>query len=464
MENQTVNIPENFDMNNGIEPTPPPPPMAEFADIPEEVFDCLPPQLAIACSRFHRQNEKELFLISALGVLSGMMPNVQGMYFGRQVMPNLYCFITGKYGTGKGAMIWARDLGEATEAYREQQAQQSRKAYNDANALYMRQQKLYEKGKMQTAPEAPAPPKSLKLFLPANSSKTGLLQLLQENNGRGIMFETEGDTLADMLRQKYGDFSDVLRKAFHHEPVSYYRRTDSEDVKINNPALSVVISGTPDQLRHLIPSIDNGLFSRFIFYALQGDAPFHNPWSTDNSDMQAHFNAMSAHFLHMYKGLEARQEPLQFLLQPHQEKLFVTMFDASKTELRMVGEDLEGTINRLGLICYRIAMILTLVRFPNVKDDLCITCIDSDFNNAMLLSQHLLGYSLYVYEQLKPKHTTNTTFVRRDVNKENTIRACCDAYRMGTPYDKIAQLVLGKATGASTVFRWIKEHCKNKTN
>lgn len=465
MENTTtVNIPENYDMNNGLPPAPPAAPVAEFTDFPDEIFECLPPLLATACSRFARQNEKELFLVSAMAVLSGMMPNVQGMYFGRQVMPNLYCFVIGRYGTGKGAMMWARDIGEATEAYREEQAKQNRKAHNEANMLFLRQQKLYDKGKLQTAPEAPPAPKSLKLFLPANSSKTGLLQLLQENDGRGIMFETEGDTLADMLRQKYGDFSDVLRKAFHHEPVSYYRRTDNEDVKINNPALSVVISGTPDQLRHLIPSIDNGLFSRFMFYVLQGEAPFHNPWDVDNADMVVFFNALSAHYCAMYKLLEAREQPLQFMLQPHQEQMFVSMFDASKTELRMVGDDLEGTINRLGLICYRMAMILTIIRFPNLKDTDTITCLDMDFNNAMLLSQHLLGYSLYIYEQLKPKHITANNFVRRDINKEQSIRACCEAYHMGNTYDKIALMVLGKVTGASTVYRWVKEHCKNKTD
>lgn len=459
----TVNIPDGYDMNSGL---PPEPNIPEFTAMPDEIFDNLPPTLATACSRFGRQREKELFIISALGVLSGMMPNVQGMYFGRQVMPNLYCFILGKYGTGKGSMIWARDLGEATETYREAQAKESFKAHHDATALYQRQQKLYDKGKLQTPPEMPEQPKSLKLFLPANSSKTGVIQLLKENNGRGIMFETEGDTLADMLRQKYGDFSDILRKAFHHEPVSLYRTTNKEDIKVSLPALSVVLSGTPDQLYKLIPSIDNGLFSRFLFYVLEGDATFHNPWDTEDNDMAAFFNALSAHYCTMYKLLDARQEPLQFILQPHQQALLVKMFDDYKHEMRHVGNDLDGSINRLGLICYRIAMVLTIVRFPNCKDDVNITCLDMDFNNAVLLCHHLLAYNLYVYELLKPKATNieNDMFVKVDKKRDEMIRECCNVYNSSNSitYKEIALRVLGTVTGASTVYRWVKDFCAER--
>lgn len=453
----TVNIPEGYDMNNGL---PAEPSLPEFTPLPDDIFDCLPPLFATACSRFQRQQEKELFLVSALGVLSGMMPNVQGIYFGRQIMPNLYCFILGRYGTGKGSMMWARDLGELSEQHKEQQAKESFKTHHDAMANYQRLLKLYDKGKLQAPPELPEQPISHKLFLPANSSKTGVIQLLKENNGRGLIFETEGDSLADMLRQKFGDFSDVLRKAFHHEPVSLYRTTNKEDIKVNQPALSVVLSGTDDQLRNLIPSIDNGLFSRFLFYKLEGDATFHNPWDNANEDMAIFFNSLSVHYCNMYKQLDARTEPLQFLLQPHQQQLLVTMFDKYKHEMRMLGDDLDGTVNRLGLIAYRIAMILTIVRFPNIKDDTSITCIDMDFNNAALISEHLLHYSLYVYEQLKPK--PSGVFVKKDDAKEDRIRQCCEAYSTGTPYRDIALMILGSPTASTTIYRWVKNYCKDQ--
>src|SRR6185369_8710364 len=70
------------------------------------------------------------------------------------------------------------------------------------------------------------------LIIPANNSTTGVFQLLFENEGRGLLFETEGDTMAQAFKSDYGNYSDGFRKAFHHETISYYRRTDREYVDI----------------------------------------------------------------------------------------------------------------------------------------------------------------------------------------------------------------------------------------
>src|SRR5690554_8197541 len=85
------------------------------------------------------------------------------------------------------------------------------------------------------------------LFIPANNSSTGAYQLLGDSDGRGLIFETEGDTLAHAFKSDYGNYSDGFRKAFHHETISYYRRTDREFVDIESPCLSTVLSGTPKQ-------------------------------------------------------------------------------------------------------------------------------------------------------------------------------------------------------------------------
>jgi len=80
------------------------------------------------------------------------------------------------------------------------------------------------------------------LYIPANNSKSGIYQLLEENDDKGIMFESEGDTLADAIKQDYGSFSDTLRKAFHHENLDLFRRGNEELIEINKPELSVVLS------------------------------------------------------------------------------------------------------------------------------------------------------------------------------------------------------------------------------
>ena len=70
-------------------------------------------------------------------------------------------------------------------------------------------------------------------------------------------------------RDEYGNWSDTLRKAFDHDRLSYNRRTDREYQEVSRSYLSVLLSGTPAQVKPLIPTAENGLFSRqnFLLYA-----------------------------------------------------------------------------------------------------------------------------------------------------------------------------------------------------
>ena len=63
----------------------------------------------------------------------------------------------------------------------------------------------------------------------------------------------------------------MLRKAFHFEPISYSRKGNDELRELDDARLSVAISGTPDQILDLIPNAEDGLFSRFVFYAFNSE-------------------------------------------------------------------------------------------------------------------------------------------------------------------------------------------------
>jgi hypothetical protein len=91
-------------------------------------------------------------------------------------------------------------------------------------------------------------------FVPANNSATGLFQILNDNKGVGLLFETEGDTLVQTFKGEHGNYSDGFRKAFHHETISYNRRKDREYVELEKPCLSALLSGTPKQVSAPIPN------------------------------------------------------------------------------------------------------------------------------------------------------------------------------------------------------------------
>ncbi len=435
------------------EPTPPPPNTDDEDNghraLSETFFRTLPDMLRIPCERFEDGAERELFVVGAIGIVSGMLPNYKGNYFGSRVEANLYTYIIGAYGSGKGALKWAQKLGEAIHQYRIQLSKDAVKKYQQDKSLYSQQSALYTKGKLEEPPTEPQEPKHLKLFIPANTTKTAVVQLLEENDGRGIIFETEGDTLADMLKQDYGNFSDILRKAFHHEMISFFRRANNEDVAVTSPALSVVLSGTYDQLLKLIPNIENGLYSRFMFYMLDGNDEFRDPFSTTDEHHEYHFTQYGQDYLRLYQMLTALQTPIDFKLTDELKKRFVKIFKDLKEWTRdKISEDLNGSVNRMALMAYRVAMIFTMLRHYKTHGGIhvnSITCNKADFDNAVELIEVLSYNATDVYRYLEANGYKRTTPLKSNTVTDEQRNLIYRLHQQGESLSGIAKQVFGNS-------------------
>lgn len=197
---------------------------------------------------------QHLLLFGSLISLSAVMPHVCGVYGGKRVYANLYGFVVAPPASSKGRLADVIQLIKPIDDEIRLIGQQEQEQYQLELAKY----------KAEKNPDAIAPkqPPMRRLLLPANASSTAMYQALNDNHGSGITFETEGDTASQTLKSDYGNYSDGLRKAFHHEPISYMRRKDAEDAYIQHPRWSVLLSGTPAQVTSFIPNSENGLFSR----------------------------------------------------------------------------------------------------------------------------------------------------------------------------------------------------------
>lgn len=431
-----------------------------YRNIPSIVFETMPTLLAEPCNRFNGA-ERELFLVGALSIISGMLPNYAGSYFGEEVGANLFSFIIGRYGTGKGALKWAYKLGEATHNYRIEQAKEAELQYRRDKADYHRKNALYNKGKLAEPPQEPMPPAHLKLFIPANTTKTAIVQLLSENDGRGIIFETEGDTLADMLKQDYGNFSDILRKTYHHERLSFFRRANNEDVEVPHPELSVLLSGTYDQVMKLMPSIDNGLFSRFMFYILDGESEFKNPFAKADMGHNQALQVYSEEYLLLYKTLCERQHPLRFYLSDKQQKGFVKFFVYLKEWMsETISDDMEGSVNRIALMTYRIAMIFTILRHRKEHKEfnpMGICCADNDLENARRIMDVLTYNATDVYEYLE-KNGKKRTPATKTTATDDERTLCYRYHQQGMSNRGIAAEVFGNSNSRNKVKRILKDY------
>jgi hypothetical protein len=212
--------------------------------IPDVVYQSIPKWLTKGCAHISDPRERDTFFLGSMAVLSGCFPSIQGLYGGRLFNPNLYLFVIAPPASGKGILSFARDCGHKLD----------RSLVDEFKWHLPSDKDALRNAKIQA------------FYLPADSSAAVLKKALNDTDGVGVIFQTEADTLTSTLSKEWGSYSDILRMAFQHEVVSSMRFTDASFVSIESPKLSVVLSGTYDQFRKLIPSTENGLFSRFMFY------------------------------------------------------------------------------------------------------------------------------------------------------------------------------------------------------
>ena len=345
--------------------------------------------------------DADILILGSLTVFSACIPNVYGMYDCREVFANLFLFVTASASAGKGRLSLCRHLAAPLhQALREKYKKQMKK-YEAAQVAYA----VNRKNSLEVPPKEPP---FLTLFVPANSTATVVYQTLAQNNGVGLLFETEGDTLANAFNSDLGNYSDGFRKAFHHETISYLRKKDHEYVEIVKPKFSAVLSGTPQQIFNLIPDAENGLFSRFIFYVMETELVWHNMFAShDGTTADEKFKEIGRDFFTFLKKFPKR--PVQFTLSRSQMDQFNAYFEATQLRFaQLLGDEIVATVRRLGLILFRFAMILTVLRriddapksAKSGEKDLRLVCSDADFATALTMVKVLLQHSAAVFQSL----------------------------------------------------------------
>ncbi|TCO07013.1 DUF3987 domain-containing protein [Natronoflexus pectinivorans] len=371
---------------------------------PDEVYSDLPELLQKVVAKSNSYEDRDLLLLGSLVAISSCLPNIYGIYAEREVYPNLFLFVTAQASAGKGRLTLCRKLVDPIH-------QSLREISKLEFEEYQRKLTEYASTKNKSEVERPKEPPVKMLVIPANNSATGLFQILNDNNGSGLIFETEGDTLAMTFKSEHGNYSDGFRKAFHHEPISYNRRKDREFVEINNPRISALLSGTPKQVSALIPSAENGLFSRFMFYFMNV-RPVWNDVFANSSDqtLDSYFYHLGHQFFDLYKHLQYQSEPTRFCLTSGQQQAFNAYFAHTQNQyLCLYGADYLATVRRLGLITFRIAMTLTTLRIMDTGDiHSPLVCIDSDFNTALSMVKILVQHAANVFQQLPAEAVTTT--------------------------------------------------------
>jgi hypothetical protein len=394
----------NNDNNNSTD-------LLNMPGMPEEIFSNLPELLLHGVKAFSTPRERDVFLTGAITILSGCLPNVEGIYDQRTVYPNLNSFIIAPAASGKGALVFAKTLGQAYHNKLLKESQEAKKRYDAELQLYKANQRKSKKGELLE--EEPQLPAFKILFIPGNSSSAAVIRHLIEGDEKGIFCETEADTMSNSLKQDWGGYSDLLRKAFQHESISYSRKTNQEYLEINKPKLSVALSGTPSQVHGLIKSAEDGLFSRFIFYTFKVKPEWRDVSPRSSGNLTQHFEMLSNRTLQMVEFLD--RYPTVFDLTAQQWSQHNARCSKWLKEITVfVGEEASSSVKRLGLIAFRMAMVLSAIRkFENGDTSNRVVCDDTDFGVAFRMAEVYLHHSIYMFSRLPRQETISDPSLRK---------------------------------------------------
>lgn len=126
-----------------------------------------------------------------------------------------------------------------------------------------------------------------------------------------------------------------------------------------------------------------------------------NVFADNEETLDSHFERFGTQFFDLYKMLKASPS-IRFALSAGQQFEFHSLFEQVQNEYSSVfGIDFVASVRRLGLITFRIAMILTAVRIIDNGDfPTTLVCSDSDFKTAKTMVQVLLKHTAKVYQIL----------------------------------------------------------------
>lgn len=398
-----------------------------------------PKLLMLITSHGTTKAQRDVLLLGAFTALGATMErNVRCPYAGKYQSPNLQTFIIALAASGKGVLSLIRLLVEPIHDEIRREVEEEMKAYQKEKMAYE------VMGKDRAKMEAPQMPKNRMFLISGNNTGTGILQNIMDSNGTGLICETEADTISSAIGSDYGHWSDTLRKAFDHDRLSYNRRTNEEYREVKKTYLSVLLSGTPAQVKPLIPSAENGLFSRELFYYMPGIRKWINQFAQNENDLEMTFtniglewkkkvDLLKKHGIHTLRLTEEQKAEFN--------ALFADLFVRSSLAN---GNEMCSSVARLAVNTCRIMTEIAVLRVlenphpyqyahstghtftpdktvpaDNIKDDIItrwdVTIDSYDFKAVLSLVTPLYCHSTHILSFLPSTEINRRTNTDRDV-------------------------------------------------
>lgn len=351
--------------------------------LPSVDWDALPNALRDLVRPIDDERQRVALLMAAITVIGSVIPGVTTRYYGQDYGPSLYLFICGPPGSGKGSVTPAARLVDDIEREIREASIETLKAYEIEHAQWRsRKNKSIE----------PPPEKPVRKALRLSADSTGSVIIRATcNNPTVLVFDTEGDTLSVALRPDTIDASSALRKAWHHERIDQERVTDALHVVADRPNLSMVLTGTPNQILSLVKHVESGLTSRISFIQFPPQKQFRDPFSAGLALVDAEVKTLQRQIRLLWAFVRdhSKHTTFQVVLASDQQERHVRHF-RERFEDEIEGAD-EGATLRAGIVAVRIIIVLTVVRrwFSDGVLEPRMVATDNDFTLGLQLAELL---------------------------------------------------------------------------
>ena len=318
--------------------------------------------------------EQDILLMATLAAASACMPNLYFRYgpTGKKYYANLQCFILAASASGKGIANQALEMVRVVD-------------------------------------------EKYPLLIAGDSTLAAWYKALEQRKGCGYMHESEGSVVTDIWRTAAANYNTALRKAAEHEPISRNRCNGASEIK--NPRLSMLLTGTFNQYKALVPSVENGYFSRLLSVVVRETHPFDKKYVSACGSQSVVPKQVGQQVLRMYEQLLEGGEREWSLTEGQKMRLGEHLETKYATLIELLGDNFHSAVVRMAVQIERIAMILSAIRseskgerqkikegmseFNSDATNKVIFCLDEDYQTAEMIGNKLLLHMAAAYRMIE---------------------------------------------------------------
>ena len=251
------------------------------------------------------------------------------------------------------------------------------------------------------------------MMIAGDSTLAAWYKALEERGGCGYMHESEGSVITDIWKTGVANYNTALRKAAEHEAISRNRCYGSSEIRC--PKLSMLLTGTFNQYRALVPSVENGYFSRLLALVIRETHPFDKRYVSATGGQSAVPKQVGRLMLKIYEQLAKGGEREWSLTEAQKLRLGEHLEAEYGTLIGLLGENFHSVVVRMAVQIERIAMVLTAMRLESKVEsqkskegagynpagmDGVLLCSDEDYETAEVIGNKLLLHMAAAYRMI----------------------------------------------------------------